>query len=65
MSKTGKMLAFKITCTACDSKWIMMRDRTFNIGCPVCFDKKTVKELDSIWIEVEKCVELDPGCFED
>jgi len=65
MAKTGKMLAFKITCTKCESKWVMMRDKTFNIGCPVCFDKKTTKELQQIWIEVEKCTEFDPMDYED
>jgi len=64
--RTGKLLAFRLTCTKCRSNWIMMRDKTWNVCCIVCGDKQTTKDVEQIWIEIDKCTEFDQDVhFED
>ena len=42
-------------------------DKTFNLHCIVCGDKKTTKTSKYIWITVEECTEMqgDDGSLDD
>ena len=54
----SKILGFKMTCKACDQKWIQQRDDNWNVHCIQCGDKQTQKEMVTVWCEVTEVKDL-------
>lgn len=58
MIDSGKILAYRVECNKCESKWIMPVTTNFNLHCISCGVKQTQKQMEYVWIKVEKCTEV-------
>lgn len=56
--RSGKTLAFNMTCEPCGNKFIVQRNDYFNFCCVYCGVKQTQKKIEQVWITVEPCTEL-------